>query len=847
MTESRGGGREGDMTEPRGGAGEGRSAAREVRARVRVTGQVQGVGFRPFVAREALREGLAGHVANTSQGVSIQVRGPAPAVERFLGVLRGSPPPSAEVESVEVAWEAPQEAPQEAPHGGVGGPGDPEAARAFRVLPSRPGGPGTARVAPDLATCDACLAELWDPTNRRHRHPFITCTSCGPRFTITRALPYDRAETTLDIFPLCPECAREYTDPATRRYHAEPIACLRCGPRLRLVDPAGRVLAREDAAVARARRVLAEGGVLVVQGLGGFHLCCDASDEQAVRRVRAVKRRPDRPLAVMCRDVETVRSCCHLDEDEAAALSSPVAPVLLLRRREAPGAAPAPLAPSVAPGLLDVGVLLPYTPLHHLLLAPGGGGEKTPAWLVATSANRAGAPMGITLREVLLDLGEGVDAVLCHDRAIWSRCDDSVARVHAGRLQVLRRSRGWVPRPVALPVAVEPILALGALLQVTVALAEGRRAVLSQHIGDVETVEGMDALEEAVRKLRGLTSIEPRVVTHDAHPDLPTTHLARQLAGEVVGGALSPADWRALLGDAGGRPLRRVAVQHHHAHFAAVLVEAGVQGEAQGLILDGTGWGPDGTIWGGELLVGTLARARRAGHLRPLPLPGGEAAIRRPARIAVAYLQVLVPGAQGAPLALWRRVAPEERAAISRMVTRGVNAVQTSSVGRLFDAVSALLGVRLDVTYEAQAAVELEHLARPVDLDRRRRARWREAGRSGVAREGGQWVLDPSPMLKALVEGLGAGAPPPELARGFHVALAEGMALICVRLRDEGAPARVALSGGAFANRLLLSDVSRALRAGGLVPLVPERFPVGDGGLALGQVAVAGVGGTLAW
>ena len=618
------------------------------------------------------------------------------------------------------------------------------------------------------------------------------------------SVPYDRPLTTMRGFPLCPACAREYRDPLDRRFHAEPNACPVCGPRLSLLDGAGRPVACADP-LREAQERLRRGQIVAVKGLGGYHLCCRAGDEGAVRRLRERKRRPHKPLAVMARDLEVARRACALDEAEAAELSGPRRPILLLRLRADPQVA---LAPGLCPGHRTLGLMLAYTPLHHLLLEP-----DDLALLVATSGNRSGGPMVADDTEALSVLSGIAEAFLVHDRPIANRCDDSVGFVERGRTVLIRRSRGFTPLPVALPCATPSILALGAMLNDTFTLTDGTRAFLSQHVGDTDDQDVLDFLEEAIAGLVRWLGVTPAAIAHDLHPDLFTTHLARRMA-------------------AGEGVPRLIAVQHHHAHLAAVLAGAGHPGPVTGLILDGTGYGADGTIWGGEILVGDAGAVRRAGHLLPLPLPGGEAAVRRPWRIAVGWLHLLLPETADWPLPLWERGQPGEAVLVRRMVERGFHSPLTSSAGRLFDAVAALLGVATDTSYEGQAAMELEQVAlgtaraAPLELE--------------VREQGARLVLDPTSLLRGLAEGLLTGAPIPDLALGFHLALSRALALCAVRIRAAGGPRVVGLGGGVFHNRILTRACVDGLRAAGLEALAPGLIPVGDGGLSLGQALVAG-------
>ncbi|MBI5532726.1 MAG: carbamoyltransferase HypF [Deltaproteobacteria bacterium] len=753
------------------------------RLRVRVAGIVQGVGFRPFIHRIAHELGLSGSVCNTFDGAEIEIEGPRARLQAFLDALRDRPPPIARIDRIEVQDMAPT---------GVSG---------FRIIESAAGGGQAALISPDVAVCDDCLRELRDPTDRRHRYPFINCTNCGPRFTIVQEVPYDRPKTTMARFAMCERCLTEYQDPADRRYHAQPDACPACGPRAQLISASGEVIAECDEAIERARKMLSSGAIVAVKGLGGFHLACDATNAAAVRALRERKPRRHKPLAVMCRDQEAAQAYCEVTERELRELTLPRRPILLLKRRASPEPGWPAVVEEVAKGHQDLGVMLPYTPVHELLLAPGA-----PACLVMTSGNRTGGPIEVTNDEAREMLGHIVEAFLVHDRDIWNRCDDSVGAVQGERLVLMRRSRGFVPLPVELPVEVQPTFAVGAMFSNAFAIASGRRVFLSQHIGDVENLEVLQFLEESQDKLHRWLGLKPELIVHDLHPDMLTTRFAAEIAGDA----------------------RRVAVQHHHAHLASAMAAAGLTEEAQGLVLDGTGYGLDRTIWGGEILVGNAARVRRAGHLRALPLPGGDAATRRPIRIAIAYLHALAAGAESAKLDLWNRAAHDEIAVVRRMVDQRFNTPQTTSAGRLFDAVASLLGVCDEATYEGQAAIELEQFARAGNPG----ARLRMAVTPGLE-------VDPQPLLCGLVQGLVDGVSRPQLAYGFHAALAEALAEACARLLAAGAPRKVVLCGGVFQNRILVELATAALQRQGLEPVLPGLIPVSDGGIALGQVMVA--------
>lgn len=773
-----------------------------IRRRLTVRGVVQGVGFRPFVYRLARALGLAGSVRNAAGAVRIEVQGSPAAIDALRRGLLADPPPLAAVEAVEIL-ELPA-----AP-----------AAAGFRVLPSlEDAGEGEIQVSPDVATCDACLAELEDPSDRRHRYPFLNCTDCGPRFTLIAGVPYDRARTTMRAFVQCPACAAEYGDPGSRRFHAEPNACPACGPRLSWAEGGRRTGLDGEAALARARELLARGGIVAVKGVGGFHLACDAADDGAVRRLREGKGREEKPFALMVRDLETARRYAHLSAEEGELLASRARPIVLLRRRSAEAGAP-PLSPAVAPGQETVGLLLPYSPLHPLLLAEGA--------LVLTSGNRSGEPIARTDGEALAALGAIADGFLLHDREIHAACDDSVSRVGAGSEIPIRRSRGYAPLPLPLPFAAPPLVAAGGELKAVFCLAGGRLATLSQHLGDLGSHAARQAFERAVLQLLALFRIEPERVACDLHPDYASSRWAEAFAAE--------------------RGLPLVPVQHHHAHVASLLAEQGEDGARPvlGVAFDGTGYGADGTLWGGEILLADYSGFRRLAHLRPVPMPGGEAAIRHPGRMALSYLRASgIDWSPDLPCVAGRPA--EELRFLARQLDSGLGAPLTSSAGRLFDAAAALLGLRQSSSYEGQAAMELEALAgseaeRPRGAERGGEAaeRYRFAAAEG---EGGAAVLDPAPLFRALIEDLAAGVGRAAIAGRFHDGVAAAIAAACRAARaglGGAGPDTVALTGGVFQNARLLERVVPLLGRAGFRVLRHRRVPPNDGGLALGQAAVA--------
>ncbi|MGW6743180.1 carbamoyltransferase HypF [Streptomyces sp. NPDC055025] len=772
------------------------SPAPRERRHVLVRGVVQGVGFRPFVYTLATELGLTGWVTNSAEGVSTEIEGPGQDVAAFCERLATCAPPLAVVESV-----------RHRPVPAVGGSG-------FTIRPSS-GGPGRTLVSPDIATCEDCLAELADPADRRYRHPFICCTHCGPRFTVVTGLPYDRSRTTMAGFPLCADCAREYEDPADRRFHAQPVACHACGPRLSLImgGPGAASAPRlsGEEALARARRLLAAGAVVAVKGLGGYHLACDASDATAVRLLRARKNRGTKPFAVMAASAATAERLAFVGPGERALLAGRRRPVVLLRRREGGGSL---VADGVAPGSPDLGVLLPYTPLHHLLLGLPGDPAGPPV-LVMTSGNRAGEPIVTDDEEALTRLGALADAWLTHDRPVRVPCDDSVVRICAGQELPVRRSRGYAPLPIALPVPVVPALAVGGDLKNTFCVAEGGYAWLSAHVGDMDDLATLDAFGTAVGHLTELTSVAPGVLIADRHPGYRSGQWAER--------------------NARGRPVRRV--QHHHAHIAAAMAEHGLDGSAPviGVAFDGTGYGDDGAVWGGEVLLADYDGFRRFGRLAYVPLPGGDAAVRNPYRMALSHLRAAgVRWSEGLPCVA--ACAPGERRLLERLLERSVACVPTSSMGRLFDAVASLAGLCHRAEYEAQAAMELENAAvaagGPADG-------YRFALVPGRPADGAEMVADPAPVLAAAAHDIRAGADGPAVAARFHGAVIGLVRDLCRAARDRTGLTTVALSGGVFCNALLTAGCTKRLERDGFTVLRHRGVPPNDGGLALGQLMVA--------
>ena len=774
------------------------------RVRVRIDGIVQGVGFRPYVYALATALGLGGFVGNDTRGVIVEAEGEPAAVDEFLARLPAEAPPLAVVERIETrALRARGE-------------------RTFAIVESDTGGRRAVAVSPDVATCDACLAEMSDPADRRYRYPFTNCTNCGPRYTIIRDVPYDRPTTTMAGFAMCADCRHEYHDPADRRFHAQPVCCPACGPRLTLVGADGTVLAgpaghaTSDDPIAGTARLLRDGAVVAIKGIGGYHLAVDATDESAVARLRSRKHREDRPFAVMVADLAAARSLCDIGRPEAALLTGPAAPIVLLQQRtgegerqraggrgstgEGEGERQEP-APSVAPGNRWLGLMVPYTPLHHLLAAA----VERP--FVLTSGNVSDEPIAYDDADARTRLGHIADAFLTHDRPIHMRVDDSVVRVVRDRPVPVRRSRGFAPQPVTTAWGFpRHVLAVGAELKNTVCAAKGQHAFVSHHIGDLENYETFRSFVEAIAHLGRLFDVTPQAVAHDLHPEYLATKHAREL-----------------------NDVDLVGVQHHHAHIASCLADNGVTGPVIGVAFDGTGYGTDGTIWGGEILVADLERFTRAGHLETLPLPGAAAAIREPWRMAASYLRA----AYGEDL-------PEDLDVMSRHRDRwdhvlsaaaaGVNAPLTSSAGRLFDAVAALLGVRDTVTYEGQAAIELEQLADPGE---------RGGYRCGIA-DTQPFAISGTDLVRAAADDLRGGVAAPTIAARFHVGVARAVVDACRRTRASTGLEVVALSGGVFQNVLLVDTTVAGLEADGFTVLTHHRVPPNDGGISFGQAVVAG-------
>ena len=814
-----------------------------VRKRIRVRGIVQGVGFRPFVYNLAHQMGLAGYVLNSSAGVTIEIEGSEPAVSRFVATLRTHPPTLAQIEDVAIAELEP-----------VGDAG-------FVIRHSEAEAGEFVLVSPDVATCDDCWRDFGDSANRRYGYPFTNCTNCGPRYTIIQDIPYDRPATTMAKFHMCRRCQAEYDDPSNRRFHAQPNACPECGPGLAPMPADGEFPGTEDyqsrgtsAILRRVRELLSDGKIVAVKGLGGFLLACDAENDEAVRALRTRKRRSDKPFALMARGIADVESFCLVTAEERDLLLSARRPIVILQRRE--GLA---ISPAVAPGNATIGVMLPYTPLHYLLFSDSPGELSTFRALVMTSGNLSEEPIVTSNEEAWQRLREVADWFVFHNRDIYMRADDSVARVFDQRERVLRRSRGYVPHPVDLGIELEEILACGAELKNTLCLTKGRYAILSQHIGDLENFETLVFFEETLANLKKLFRVEPRAVAYDLHPQYLSTQFAQRLPLE-----------------------RKIGVQHHHAHIASCMAENHLSGKVIGVAFDGTGYGTDGKIWGGEFLVADFTGFERRAHLRYVPLPGGDAAVRQPWRMAMSYLRDalgerylsqatdcwLQTGAaplgiqsrragrnnlaqHGAPplggvlggagndpeslgdgtevARLEGKVSKHDISVVDAMLTRGLNCIDTSSCGRLFDAVSSIVGLRHEVTFEGQAAIELESIADAAV----------ERVYPYAIADGDTAQLDMRPMIEAIVNDLSREVPANEISAAFHNTLAAAIAEVCRRIRAAEGLSRVCLSGGTFQNVFLLQRTVNGLRRDGFEVFLHALVPPNDGGIALGQAVIA--------
>jgi hydrogenase maturation protein HypF len=743
-----------------------------------VHGLVQGVGFRPFVFGLAGRLRLSGFVMNRSGSVLIEAEGEPAALDRFMGELSDNRPPLSRIIGVERRRVAVMNE------------------RGFRIEQSDREAKPEIFISPDVAPCAACLAEMSDPGDRRYRYPFLNCTDCGPRLTIIEGAPYDRVRTTMAHFAMCPACRTEYEDPSNRRFHAEPTACPQCGPRLEARDSQGDEIATDDPLAWFAAMIL-QGQIGALKGLGGFHLVCDARNDHAVGELRRRKHRNEKPLAIMVRDVTTAANLCELGDNERDLLESQRRPIVLLRKRIGLALNSNRLAESISPGNLFLGVMMPYTPLHHLLLQAVGGIP-----LVMTSGNRSDEPIAYLDDDAVLRLGEITDAFLTHNRPIHVRCDDSVTRIVSGEELLVRRSRGYAPESIELPFELPAaMLAVGGQLKGVFALGQGRQAFLSHHLGDLDHRAAYRAFERDIELYEQLFDVRPQLIVHDVHPDYASTGYAKRRAF--------------------AEGLDLLAVQHHHAHMASCMAENGLEEPVIGVSFDGTGYGTDDAIWGGEFLVGDYSQFTRATHLRYVRMPGGEAAIREPWRMAVSHL--LDAGCDPSYLG---SIASGQLRALGRMIERGVNSPWTSSAGRLFDAVAAIAGVHTHVSYEGQAAMQLEWLATEVVDDRVYPFELAD-------------VIDTRSLISAVVADVRSGTSAALVARRFHSTIVEIIVTACLRIRARWQVDAVALSGGVFMNALLTSEVCARLTDLGFRVYRHRQVPANDGGLSLGQLAVA--------
>lgn len=820
-----------------------------VRAVVEIEGNVQGVGFRPFLYQLATEHGLRGKVVNSATGVDLEIEGPRRDVESFLTEMPRRLPPLAAITELRHHF------------------AEPAGHRAFVIAESESEGHRTALISPDVAVCDDCLRELFDPGDRRYRFPFINCTNCGPRYTIISDVPYDRPATSMSCFTMCPACRAEYDDPANRRFHAQPNACPECGPRVWLeAGQASNLPGREtihhphDDPIDEAVRLLRQGAIIAVKGLGGFHLVCDATNTQAVEMLRYRKGREEKPFALMVPDLESAVRFCHVDEYAESLLSSRERPITLLPKRNN-----APVADTVAPGNKYLGLILPYTPLHYLLFFDQSGRRRFRA-LVMTSGNRRDEPIAIGNREALQRLQTLADAFLHHNREIVMRADDSVVRydptllspkrplcrsgsatlqqqndtedapylpvrVSETGLTIIRRSRGYVPAPVFLNRDVGEVLAVGGQLKNTIAISRGKSVFVSQHIGDLENLDALEFLKQSVEHLCRILGVRPTLVAHDLHPDYLSTRFAQQLEG-----------------------CKLVAVQHHHAHVAACKAEHGLDGPVIGIVLDGTGYGADGNVWGGEILIADYSHFQRVAHFHEVPMPGNEQAIKQPWRMALSYLDAAFGDSLWSlPIPFVRKLDRSAAELLLRATRRGINSPMTSSCGRLFDAVAALLGLRETVTYEGQAAMELEmamgsgdissaplsdmyHMVHVEDKNPRLSEKSGPFSDNSICRP---FVLDPAPLIRAVVADMQAGIPLPVISQRFHQGLAQSLACAVGRIADETGLYQVVLSGGCFQNRFLQRQLTIAIEKLDLHVFGHRLVPPNDGGLALGQIMVA--------
>ncbi|MCU1307019.1 MAG: (NiFe) hydrogenase maturation protein HypF [Acidobacteriaceae bacterium] len=763
------------------------------RMRIHVRGIVQGVGFRPFIYNLARRLGLSGHVLNCSSGVSIEVEGSNAALLEFIERISSEAPPLARVEHISV---------EQLEICGVAG---------FTILDSVEESGEFVLVSPDVSTCEECFRDITDPANRRYAYPFTNCTNCGPRYTIIQDIPYDRPKTTMAGFKMCADCQAEYDDPANRRFHAQPNACPACGPALSLANQ--KSFAPENghgfasgglslSILRDARQLLRQGKIGAIRGLGGFQLACDAQNEEAVRLLRKRKRRNDRPFAIMARDIAAVESFCIVSDDDRKALLSPQKPIVILQRRpQSETAIPA----DVSPQNNTIGVMLPYTPLHHVLFGDSPDSPPEFTALVMTSGNISEEPIVTKNDEAWHRMHSVADWFLFHNREIYMRVDDSVVRTFEGKTRALRRSRGFVPHPINLGIDVQEVLACGAELKNTFCLTKERYAILSQHIGDMENYETLVFFEETLNHLKKLFRVEPKAVAYDLHPDYLSTKFALKMDGRT-----------------------KIGVQHHHAHIASCMAENGLREKVIGVAFDGTGYGTDGQVWGGEFLVADYTGFERLAHFRYVPMAGGNAAVREPWRMALSHLYD-ASASHDLDLPLHKEIEPKRLSLVENLITRRINTVQTSSCGRLFDAVASIIGLRQETNFEGQAAIELEQIAKngidelyPFSID-----------------DSEPWQIDTRPIIEAIVADIKRNRPAAHISAVFHNTVAEIIVEVCRRIRSRGGIRNVCLSGGTFQNMYLLKRAVVGLRSCGFEVFLHAEIPPNDGGISLGQAVIA--------
>jgi hydrogenase maturation protein HypF len=753
-------------------------------ARISVHGIVQGVGFRPFVYRLATELNLKGWVCNTSEDVKIEIEGEREAIEKFCLELKMKTPPLARIEDIAITYH------------------HPVSYKDFEIRGSLATKGKYQLISPDIATCQACLSELLDPNDRRYRYPFTNCTNCGPRFTIIDDMPYDRPKTTMRYFPMCPQCQAEYDNPLDRRFHAQPNACPKCGPHVELIDNQGNALPCPDA-MASASQLLRAGKIIATKGLGGFLLACDASNGVAVKTLRQRKRRSSKPFAIMVTNVDEAKKHCYVSPEEEKLLTSPQSPIVLMKWKESSS-----VSREVAPNLQYLGVMLPYTPLHHILL------KDTQLPLVMTSGNLSEEPIAKDNDEALRRLSGIADYFLIHNRDIYSRYDDSVAIVEKGTSQLIRRARSYAPYPIRLQFEAKQVLGCGAEVKNTFCLTRDNYAFLSQHIGDMENIETLEHFADTISLYERLFHIKPVIIAHDLHPDYLATKYAQEL---------------------GKTGTKLIPVQHHHAHIASCLADNGVQSPVIGVAFDGTGLGSDGRIWGGEFLVADYRNSQRVGHLEYLPLPGGDAATRKPYRIGIAYiLSLLGEGALNQGLPVMEDISKGEIGIIQRQIERGLNSPLTSSMGRLFDAISALMGIRGEIDYEGQAAVELEMIAYNENY-----ADDNESYPYSIMENKGIRIMKVGDLLSAIVEELHQDVSKARISVRFHNTVAQMINSMCQLVASETGIKEVALSGGVFQNRLLLNKTVSRLEKNGFQVFTHKQVPCNDGGISLGQAVIA--------